>query len=395
MQFFKMRCTNMELCLVIFLFICTFCSASIEELQTSLTLVGDCSGLVADQGYKIIVEFTVSLEDGTVIIPADDTGEPFQFILGSPDVQESWNTELNGACLGETRSIEVPSSQISQGKRPSVPPDNDVIFEVNIIDIIAPSTTERTRTSQVKGSAITDDAVAPPGATSFSSKLLTTLVSGSKLTQSVTMLTGDGVNIGSNTKYPNKPADKLTTLNPDGKLTKQAAAEIRILNPDNNITPKVLKSPPVMSTHRKISTRAAVEGEGRGDTFNPPPSDAGPTQKVTVSTQKIDTADDTTDEFVTEYYMEEVTETISPEVEDIDDTKDSVSKGKPAKGKLGPKVRRKDNGFIYYHLQYIAIPVAIILLLLVVYCLYTVEFPDRKVKFYRVRDHDPVLDGPL
>jgi hypothetical protein len=212
------------------------------------------------------------------------------------------------------------------------------------------------------------------------------------------MVTGIGVKFGSNTKHPNKPVDKQSTLDPNGKLTKQQApGKIRILNPDenldDNITPKVLMSPPVLSTNRKISTRS-VEGESRGDTFILQPSANSTQTSVTFPTQK---SDDTDDEYVTEYYMEEITVTVSPEDDDgKDGGKGTGSKVKPSREKAtGPRVSKKDNGFIYYHMQYIAVPVAIVLLLLVVYCLYTVEFPDRKVKFYRVRDHDPVLDGPL
>ncbi|XP_071804242.1 uncharacterized protein [Asterias amurensis] len=47
-----------------------------------------------------------------------------------------------------------------------------------------------------------------------------------------------------------------------------------------------------------------------------------------------------------------------------------------------------DPSDLLYKLQFLAIPVAVILFLLVAYCIYTIEYPDRKIKFYRVRDHD-------
>ena len=208
------------------------------------------------------------------------------------------------------------------------------------------------------------------------------------------MNTGGGAKIGSNTKlYPKNPG-KIITNNPD--LTKRATVEKRFLHPDHskdepdhNITPKVLRSTPIMSTHRKISTRSVNDdGESDPDAVPSPPAPEAET------TQKSDIVD--TDEYVTEYYMEEITVTVPPEDDDPDD--DPGSKGKDGgnqKGNKGPKVSQKNNGKIYYHMQYVAIPVAIILFCLVAYCLYTVEFPDRKVKFYRVRDHDPILDGPL
>ncbi|XP_022106264.1 FK506-binding protein 2-like [Acanthaster planci] len=52
-----------------------------------------------------------------------------------------------------------------------------------------------------------------------------------------------------------------------------------------------------------------------------------------------------------------------------------------------------DPSGLLYKLQFLAIPVAVILFILVAYCIYTVEYPDRKIKFYRVSDHES--DGGL
>ncbi|XP_038051584.1 FK506-binding protein 2-like [Patiria miniata] len=52
-----------------------------------------------------------------------------------------------------------------------------------------------------------------------------------------------------------------------------------------------------------------------------------------------------------------------------------------------------DPSSLLFKLQFLAIPVAVILFLLVAYCIYSIEYPDRKIKFYRVGDHE--TDGGM
>ncbi|CCD25767.1 peptidylprolyl isomerase family protein FPR2 NDAI_0F04490 [Naumovozyma dairenensis CBS 421] len=66
-----------------------------------------------------------------------DRGTPITFKLGSGQVIEGWDKGLVGMCIGEKRTIQIPSS-MAYGARgiPGVIPENaDLVFDVQLVNI--------------------------------------------------------------------------------------------------------------------------------------------------------------------------------------------------------------------------------------------------------------------
>ncbi len=64
-------------------------------------------------------------------------GEPFIFTLGERDIIEGWNQGVEGMRVGGRRELIVPSEMGygAHGYPPDIPPNSDLIFEVELIAV--------------------------------------------------------------------------------------------------------------------------------------------------------------------------------------------------------------------------------------------------------------------
>ncbi|XP_054775640.2 peptidyl-prolyl cis-trans isomerase FKBP10-like [Lytechinus pictus] len=111
---------------------------------------------------------------------------------------------------------------------------------------------------------------------------------------------------------------------------------------------------------------------------------------------------ETETDYVHEVTYENTTEfvTDSNEIDDFDtgdDTNNNVIDNNHGKGDGGGSRDRNDHvrrrphrgRSFWWYVQFLAIPVLIILLIVDAYYLYKIYFPHGRVKFYKVRDHEP------
>ena len=111
----------------------------ITELIITDKKVGD--GREAEKGLTVTVHYTGWLyEDGEKTTKFDssvDRREPFSFVLGVGQVIKGWDSGVSGMQVGGSRMIIIPSDMGygSRGAGDVIPPNSDLIFEVELIEI--------------------------------------------------------------------------------------------------------------------------------------------------------------------------------------------------------------------------------------------------------------------
>jgi len=111
----------------------------ITELIITDNKVGD--GREAEKGLTVTVHYTGWLyENGEKTTKFDssvDRREPFSFVLGVGQVIKGWDNGVNGMQVGGSRTIIIPSDMGygSRGAGSVIPPNSDLIFEVELIEI--------------------------------------------------------------------------------------------------------------------------------------------------------------------------------------------------------------------------------------------------------------------
>lgn len=111
----------------------------ITELIITDNKVGD--GREAEKGLTVIVHYTGWLyENGEKTTKFDssvDRREPFSFVLGVGQVIKGWDNGVSGMQIGGSRTIVIPSDMGygSRGAGSVIPPNSDLIFEVELIEI--------------------------------------------------------------------------------------------------------------------------------------------------------------------------------------------------------------------------------------------------------------------
>lgn len=92
------------------------------------------TGEAVGPGQLVAVHYTGWLPDGTQFIRTRDFGPPDEFTLGSGEMIQGFDEGVTGMRAGGKRWLIIPP-ELAQGVFPgSVPPDTDLIFEVELID---------------------------------------------------------------------------------------------------------------------------------------------------------------------------------------------------------------------------------------------------------------------
>ncbi len=111
----------------------------ITELIITDNKVGD--GREAEKGLTVTVHYTGWLyENGEKTTKFDssvDRREPFSFVLGVGQVIKGWDNGVSGMQIGGSRTIVIPSDMGygSRGAGSVIPPNSDLIFDVELIEI--------------------------------------------------------------------------------------------------------------------------------------------------------------------------------------------------------------------------------------------------------------------
>lgn len=95
-------------------------------------------GLTAEKLDLVTVQYTGTLEDGSVFDSSKDPGrQPFRFTLGVGQVIRGWDQGVNGMKVGGRRKLVIPPElgYGSQGAGKVIPPNATLTFEVKLLKV--------------------------------------------------------------------------------------------------------------------------------------------------------------------------------------------------------------------------------------------------------------------
>lgn len=99
------------------------------------------TGEEAVSGKAIVVHYTgwlnTSNEKGNKFDSSVDRGQPFEFVLGQGRVIQGWEQGFAGMKVGGKRTLYIPSKlgYGAQGAGAVIPPNSDLIFDVELLDV--------------------------------------------------------------------------------------------------------------------------------------------------------------------------------------------------------------------------------------------------------------------
>jgi FKBP-type peptidyl-prolyl cis-trans isomerase FkpA len=94
-------------------------------------------GPAAQAGDTVSVTYTGYLTDGTVFDSNEESGQPFEFQLGSGYVIPGWDEGLVGMQTGGNRLLVIPSTLAygPSGSSGVIPPNATLTFSVTLLEI--------------------------------------------------------------------------------------------------------------------------------------------------------------------------------------------------------------------------------------------------------------------
>ncbi len=100
-------------------------------------IIEEGEGELPQQGNRVRVHYTGTLEDGTVFDSSQD-GDPFTFALGTGSVIPGWDEGIALLPEGSTARLVIPPGLAygAQGSPPVIPPNSTLTFEVELVEIL-------------------------------------------------------------------------------------------------------------------------------------------------------------------------------------------------------------------------------------------------------------------
>jgi FKBP-type peptidyl-prolyl cis-trans isomerase len=98
------------------------------------------SGPACKTGDTVRVHYTGTLLNGTKFDSSRDRDEPFSFTLGRGMVIKGWDEGVVGMKKGGKRKLTIPADKAygKAGSPPVIPPDSPLVFDVELVEIVAP-----------------------------------------------------------------------------------------------------------------------------------------------------------------------------------------------------------------------------------------------------------------
>jgi peptidylprolyl isomerase len=109
---------------------------SAPEAPLGITTTAPGKGPGAQNGDKVRVHYTGTLQDGTKFDSSRDRDKPFDFTLGQSQVIKGWDQGLLGMKAGEKRKLVIPPGMAYGPRgRPGIPPNSTLNFDIEMLAI--------------------------------------------------------------------------------------------------------------------------------------------------------------------------------------------------------------------------------------------------------------------
>ena len=96
------------------------------------------TGKRARNGSNVTVQYVgVSFSTGVQFDASWDSGQPFEFALGTGSVIAGWDKGVKGMKVGGRRKLTIPPDlgYGAQGSPPSIAPNETLIFVIDLLDV--------------------------------------------------------------------------------------------------------------------------------------------------------------------------------------------------------------------------------------------------------------------
>jgi peptidylprolyl isomerase len=142
---------NLTACFAVVFLLMTACSepkasappapaAAGTTTASGLTIIDakEGTGLTAQAGDAVTVQYTGTFKDGTKFDSSYDAGKPFQFMLGKHQVIPGWDEGVAGMKVGGKRQLIIPPN-LAYGETGTpggpIPPNATLYFDIELVDV--------------------------------------------------------------------------------------------------------------------------------------------------------------------------------------------------------------------------------------------------------------------
>lgn len=107
------------------------------DIEAEINIVETGDGPMPQAGEIVTLNYTVSLEDGTVIDSSEQAGQPVQFLLGEGMVLPAIDDGVSQIGVGGVVQIIIPPALAygEQGVPGVIPPNSTLTFEMELLEI--------------------------------------------------------------------------------------------------------------------------------------------------------------------------------------------------------------------------------------------------------------------
>jgi FKBP-type peptidyl-prolyl cis-trans isomerase len=106
------------------------------DASVAITVLREGSGPVCEGGDRVMIHYTASLLDGTLVASSREKNKPLELTIGERTITAGMSQGVTGMRVGETRRLVVPPELAFGSKSGAkIPPYSTIVYEVELLAI--------------------------------------------------------------------------------------------------------------------------------------------------------------------------------------------------------------------------------------------------------------------